>query len=242
MSTEYYSGQGRLSIARWKNGKVGAFRFLGNVPKLEISTKVDKLEHQESHTGQRLKDKVIIKGKSISYSYDIEEITNENLAMAYQGLVSISEAGTAVTETSPETLTKGDLWALKHQNVSDVAIVDSTGTPQPLAEGVDFSVNKKFGSIEILTDLASLKLPLSVTYNHGTSTTIEFMQDAAGEYALRFEGLNTAEDNAPVLIQIYKTQQDPAGKFDVINDDFASMTIEGEALAVDGKLASITKV
>ena len=243
MSTEYYSGQGRLYIAKYNNGVLGPYRWLGNVPKLELTTEVETLEHQESYTGSRLTDKKIIRGKTVGYSYDLEEITTENLALAYQGLIEQVEAGTATSATSPIDIKLGDLWTFKNQGLTNVVIVDSTsGTAQPLVVDVDYKLNDKFGSVEIIGDLSSLTLPLIATYDHSPATKIKFLKAASGEYALRFEGLNTAEENAPVLVELHKASQEPAKQFGLINDEFATLSIEGEALAVDGDIVTITKI
>lgn len=236
--SEYYSGQGRVSVARIKNGAVGAYRWLGNVPSLSLDTKVDTKEHKESYTGQRATDKVITTGKEITVKFSLEEIQDENLLMAFQGTKETVAGQTITGETSP-TLTKGDVWYLKNTSASNVVLTDSAN--QPLAEGVDYSIDPPYGRITLL-NVGTLTMPLKADYKTASVTKIKFLDDAQGEYALRFEGLNTAEDNAPLLVEVHKMQIDPAKSFDLINNDFNKFDIEGKALMTEQGLATITKL
>jgi hypothetical protein len=56
-------------------------------------------------------------------------------------------------------------------------------------------------------------------------------------YALRFEGMNTANDDAEVLVEFYKVQIDPAG-IDLISDNIGKFTLNGSVLYDDTKVGN----
>lgn len=239
-NTNYFSGQGIVLVARHEtNGKLGKWLDLGNVPKLAIETNVSTKEHKESRTGQRLTDKKIITEKKVNVKFTIEELTKANLAMAFQGVIEKITTNSVVDEESRDDMEEGDFWVLNHVDVSSLTIKDNTS--QPLVENTDYKVNLKYGRIELLKK-GSLQMPLKASYTYANSEKIRFMQDSVGEYALRFEGLNTAEGDRPVLVEVKKISLDPAKTFDLINDDFTSIDIEGEALSVGGETVAVTQL
>lgn len=233
----YFSGQGKCFICQYEGDKPTNERFLGNVPKLSLKTSVSKKEHKESHSGFRAVDKVILTDKQVEVSFELEEVTLENLALAFAGKITEVAEKTIAKEPSGE-IGKGDNWALAHQKVSNVVIIDSQD--QPLIENVDYIVNADFGRITIITDSQVLKAPFKASYTAGTVKKVAFLQQSNPEYYLRFEGLNTAHDNRPVLVQIPKMSLDPASNFELINDDLNSFSLSGQALDIGNNPVSIT--
>lgn len=236
---EYFSGQGELTIAEYVNGKPKNFRFVGNAPKLTLGISVEKNEHKESHSGMRAVDKVIISEQNVEVSFTLEDVNAENLALAFgANLVDVAEK--SVTDEVSPTLSKGDNWILAHQNVSNVVIKDKA--EQPLVAGVDYIVNEAFGRITYISDSKTLQPPFKASYTAGTAKKVEFLKRMGVEYALRFEGLNTANNNRPVLVEVHKMTLDPASSFDLINDGINQFEIAGKALLANGKLVTITKL
>lgn len=233
----YFSGQGKCFIGQWVRGEKINERFVGNVPELSLKTSVSKKEHKESHSGFRTVDKIILTDKQVEVNFAIEEFTLENLALAFHGKIKEVAEKTITKELSGE-IGKGDNWALAHQKVSDVVIVDNQD--QPLVENTDYIVNADFGRITIITESQTLKAPFKASYTAGKVKKVEFLQQSNPEYYLRFEGLNTADDNRPVLVEIPKIAFDPASNFDLINDDLNSFSLSGQALDVGANPVSIT--
>ncbi|UZA39150.1 hypothetical protein [Moraxella bovis] len=236
---EYYSGQGKVFVAPIVDGKTGAFRFVGNVPALSLETSVEKNEHKESHTGTRAVDKVIISEQNVEVSFTLEDVNIDNLALAFHGEI-IDVAGESITDAVLGELTKGDNWVLTHQNVSDVVINDKNS--QPLVVDVDYILDKTFGRITFISDSQTLKQPFTVSYTAGTAKQVKFLKKSNPEYALRFEGLNTAENNKPVLVQIHKMAIEPASTFDLINDELGQFEVTGKALMTNEGLVTISKL
>lgn len=239
---EYFSGQGRVYIAPWVGGKVGKPRWVGNVPELEIGVEVDKEEHKESYSGQRLVDHTMVKEIKTTFKAVLEEFTAENLALAFRASVKVVEGATVSNETvGGDALAVGDTLLLAHPSVSELTVKDSSGAAKTLKEGEHYEVDLKFGRITLLKT-EGLTAPLKAAYTYGKATEIDMMQAANEGYYVRFEGLNTAKGNAPVLIEMHKVDIDPAKTMNLIQDDLASFELEGNVLAVDGKTVRITKL
>lgn len=241
VKNEYYSGQGKLFIAPIRNGQVGSYRFLGNVPNLEVNVEIDKTEHKESHSGKRLTDFTLTKEVKTGFSATLEELSTENMALAFQGTV-VNEIGTKVTDELIKSANVGDVIFLSGIGFSDLKIKDSTTTSAVnLVEGEHYSVDAAYGRVTILkTD--GLTLPLKASFTKAATKRIDFMTENVEGYSLKFLGLNTANSDAPVMVEMTKVALDPAKTWALINDELGQLEITGNVLAVNGKTITVTKI
>ena len=227
MATEYqyFSGQGIVSLAPIVGGVIGAFRDLGDVSGLSNATSVSKVEKKENRSGQRATSKTVVKETKITGKMTLEELTPENLAMALRGTITTVTGGTVTNEViSPNTLTVGDVYRVAGLKPTALVIKDSTGTPVTLVAGVDYKINEN-GSITLLNK-TGFTGPLKASYTGATGKTIAAMQANVEGYALRFDGLNTADGDNPVIVQIPKVDIDPAKALDLIQDDFGKLDVD----------------
>jgi hypothetical protein len=134
----------------------------------------------------------------------------------------------ASPELSPAVLLAGDIWALKHQKVAAVVIKDSAVIPATVP-ALNYSVDADYGNITILNP-GSFVLPFKAEYTYAASDTIAFFSQSIQEVAMRFEGVNTADNNAKVLVEIYRVALSPTKELGLITNDFGKFTIEGDAL------------
>ncbi len=239
MSEIYFSGQGKLLVAqRLASGQPGKFAWMGNVPELVLTPQRQVREKRESYTGQRSVDLRLTQELNIGFRFVLERFSKQNLAMGLYGQSFDRAADTSATHTIPD-LEVGGIYSLPHADVSNVAIQDSTpSTPvdldeyDPEAETGHFIVNKAHGSIEIVGLPGSVEAPFPVTYDHGAQIDVAMFTQPAPERFYRFEGLNTAQGNQPVLVELYRGETNPFSDLPLINDEEAQMPIEG-ALLVD---------
>jgi hypothetical protein len=84
--------------------------------------------------------------------------------------------------------------------------------------------------------------PFSVTatYDSESQVQIEALTQPLSEISVRFEGLNTADDNSPVTVELFKFSIDPLKELALISDTFGSFQLEGSLLA-DGSRTSGSK-
>jgi TolB-like protein len=71
---------------------------------------------------------------------------------------------------------------------------------------------------------------VTVAYQYAKQYTSDSLTTGIQERYMRFEGLNTAEDNQPVIINVFKFSIDPLKELAMISDTFAQFVLEGSVL------------
>ena len=231
MST-YASFQGRVYLGkRDSNGNPIEVRSPGNVAELKLSLKTDVLEHYESQSGQRSLDNRMIKSKSATINLSIEEFTKENLALALYGTHVATASGTVTDEPIGGAVpVVGDRYFLAHPKVSTLVVKDSAGTPATLTLGTHYTADTDFGAIQFL-DTTGLTAPFKASYAFGDVSEIGIFTQPLPERYLRLEGLNTAQGNAKVLVELYRVAFDPLKELALISTEYNKFDLEGSLLA-----------
>ena len=242
MST-YASFQGRVYLGkRDASGNPTDVRSPGNVAELKLSLKTEVLEHFESQTGQRSLDHRMVKQKAATIMLTIEEFTKENLALALYGSFVQSQSGNVQAQPIPAPIL-GDRFLLAHPKVSALVVKDSAVPPSTLALGVDYTAELDFGAIQFLrldngaTPPVPYVAPIKAAYAFGETTEIGIFTQPLPERFLRFEGLNTAQGNAKVLVELYRVAFDPLKELSLISDEYNKFELEGSLLADNTKPA-----
>jgi hypothetical protein len=229
----YFSGQGRVYIgARDSNGNPQGLSFVGNVPELKVSLSVETLEHQESTSGQRLTDLQLIKTKKGEFSCTLEELIAVNLSLALYGSTVEQTSGSVTAESLPNPTTVGSLYLLAKQNVSSVVVKDSSATPKTLPS-TQYSLNAKHGSLSITNKSTGGPYvePFKIEYAYGTAQSTALFTQPLPERWVRFEGLNTADSNREVVIDLYRVAINPAKELSIITDELLKFELSGQVLA-----------
>lgn len=241
----YYSGQGVVMLAkRDANGNPMGFSPIGNVSDLKISVGVSTLEHKESHTGQRATDLRLTTETKCSLSMTVENFVAANLADALRGTDTEIAGGSAVD--IPVKAFAGMISGLPNIKVSNVTIATDEATPKTLTAypGTggkwDFRVNADAGSIlfngnaatrDKLVTIPAGGVACLVDYDYDAQIQVDALTEGAKELYMRFEGLNTAEENAPVVVEVFKFLTDPLKELSLISDGIQQFTLEGSVLA-----------
>ncbi len=228
-TNHYYSGQGVVMLAqRDENGNPKGFIPIGNVSDLKISIGVSTLEHKESQTGQRATDLRLTTETKASLSMTVENFIAANLADALRGTDTEVAAG-SVTDASI-TAYLGKVVSLPHVHVSNVKVND--GATQ-LVQGTDYWVNADAGSIRFADAIQGIVDgdELKVSYSYAKQIRVDALTEGAKELYMRFEGLNTAEGNDPVVVEVFKFLTDPLKELSLISDGIQQFTLEGSVLA-----------
>lgn len=101
-------------------------------------------------------------------------------------------------------------------------------------DGTDYTVNCEGGSINILP-LSVIFPPgissIELAYSHTAHEQVDALTTVKQERWLRFEGLNTARGNKPVIVDIFKFAPNPLAEQELINEEITQLTITGKALA-----------
>lgn len=245
VSNSYYSGQGIVMLAkRDVNGNPMGFTPIGNVSDLKISVSVSTIEHKESQTGQRAIDLRLTTETKSALSMTVENFIAANLADALRGTDTLVAAGAATAETI--TCYLGKIVSLKHIQVSAVVVKNGAAT---LVAGTDYTVNTEAGSIKFAPTIGTVADgdELTVAYSFAQQQQIDALTEGAKELYMRFEGLNTAEGNVPVVVEVFKFLTDPLKELSLISDTIQQFTLEGSVLAdstktVGSKFFRVTKL
>jgi len=109
-------------------------------------------------------------------------------------------------------------------------LTDSAGTPATLILGTHYTVDTDFGAVQFL-DVSGFTAPFKASYTFGTATEIGIFTQALPERFLRLEGINTAQNNAKVLVELYRVAFDPLKEISFISDEYNKFELEGSLLA-----------
>lgn len=237
-----FSGQGIVTIAKLdSNGVPGSFRDVGNVPDFSVGLKETLKQHKESRTGTRAIDFQLTTEQAIEVKATLEEFQSENLKLAVRAsTVTSHNSGTVsgTAATSPTGMVAGDSFTIPDVvNITAATVKDSAGSPVTLVEGEDYTIDKGFGTITII-DPTGFTQPFLVTgVTHGASKEVAMFTAAKASYCIRFNGVNTADGNKKVLVELYSVQLSPAATLSFISDDYGKFELSG-AVQVDNTKAA----
>lgn len=228
----YFSGQGVVMLAdRDNSGNPTGFTPVGNVSDLKITVAASVLEHKESHTGARGTDLRLTTELKCGLSMTMENFIAQNLADALRGEVT-SITGTSVTNQAAKFY-PGKVISLGKINVSAVTVTDPSPTPANLVAGTDYFLNADAGSIQFADTVTGLVSgdALEIDFTYGDQKRVDSLTVGAPTKYMRFEGLNTADSNAPVVVEVFKFLTDPLKELSMISDGIQQFVLEGSVLA-----------
>lgn len=239
----YFSGQGVVMMGEIDaDGNAHALRPIGNVSALAIAISTTRTEHRESQSGARGIDKVITTEVGASVNMTVEHLIQENLALGLYG--ETGDIAAITDQEQPEfNVTLGTVTAIPALSLSTVTVEDShTAGAKTYVEGENFRLNKEAGSIywftaeeqtaagasEVLADAD----PVAITFSSGEHKQLDGLTTSAAPVRfLRFEGLNTVENNDPVVVEIFRFETAPLAEYALINEEISNIALEGTALA-----------
>lgn len=228
MVDRYYRGAGSCFLSNRDpvTGQPdGGFRFLGNVPMLRISTTVQQVKHNESYSGQSLTDLVIETTKEVTLGIQLESFDEENLMLALFGSPT-AIAGATISAESLKAPGPGRSVPLANINLTSFTSLSSGGT-----QGTDYTVNLKTGMISFSAASAiAAGTALTANYVCAAAEKISAFTRTNQEYWLRFDGLNTAEGDNPVVIDCFRVRFTPAKEWSLIGNELSSLELDGDAL------------
>lgn len=241
MPDRYYRGQGKVYFSE-KNAATGqpqgGFKFLGNVPELMLRQETENLEHKESQTGQSLVDLRIEIAKTATMMMTLESWEADNLAIALYGTKTIIAGATVTSEDVTAAL--GVYTPLARVNLTSFTSLTNAGATTTYINGTDYTVDLKGGMLYIPTGGAiTAAQALKANYVAGSTEKVSAFTTPVKEYWLRFNGLNTAEEDAPVIIDAYRVRFNPQQEIQMISNELSVMQLEGSVLW-DSKLPDTT--
>jgi hypothetical protein len=147
--------------------------------------------------------------------------------------------GTTTTLTAANTFVAGDkvyLQGLTGAGASALngkmhTVVSSTGTAFVISTDTSALTITATGTPKFIAE----KTAVVVDFTWADNYIVEALTQPATELFMRFEGLNTAESNDPVVVEVFKFSTDPLKELSMITDTFQMFQLEGSVLADLGR-------
>lgn len=248
---DYNLGRGVLMISQLDSstGRPIEYRDLGNAPAFSLGIDIEELLHQSSRLGLRTVDKRLVISQTANVSFTLEELSADNLALFFSGATATATnpavVGLTIYQVSA-SLVKGRWYQLQHQTsgvramgiaAADVTVTeDADGTPNVLVLGTDYTVDEEMGMVFILpgggasegetlslTLAAEAGAPANVTQTTG-------LQVSGVDYAIKFLGVNPADDDQRFELELHSVQISAEGDFSLISEgDLTQMQFTGAA-------------
>lgn len=235
----YYYGQGKV-WSRRLNVAGGKWRWWGDVSALTISMEMEKLQHKESYSGNKGIVRDFAVSKAMTLNATLHQLDTDSLAELIYGATSTVATGSVVSEPLG-TVDAGDTLKLDYPGVSDLVVTDSTGSPVTIAD-THYVLDGRFGSVEFKTLPSSPAptMPLKAAYTYKAHKAVNMFTQPQPIIQFRYEGINLAESNAPVIVEIYRMSTDPLQELALINNDtsLAGVPVSCAALLDSSKSAT----
>lgn len=240
-NTRLYRGQGQVFLGKRVSGKPAELDFIGNVSELMLNPQTEKIEHSESQTGYNSVDKVLERALKVEMSMTTDSMTSDNLARLVFGKITKDAIATITNES--QTAYIGKYLILNNVNLTAFTSLTNAAASTTYALGTAYEVvDLAAGMIKIIGGSITNGQEVRANYAIGASETVAAFGTPNTEYYLRFNGLNSAENDNPVIIDCFKVRFAPASDMPMINNDgFAEYKQSGTCLfdaaqPVNGKL------
>ena len=235
IATPYrYAGQGRVLVSdRLADGTPAGFFDIGGVSKVDIICQDTILEHFSSVTGAAVRDKVFHLKRTVNVAITVTQLSISNIAWMFSGGVVDIPGGVSNTVISAKV---GAIHALDYVNVSSVVVTSADGSII-YVEGLNYTINAEAGSIHINEDQSVAVDPiidgaaLLLSFSYTNQTEISPFTDNDSVVSLRFEGLNTAAEDKPVVLNFYKVSRGILKKFSVLSGHAATVDLDLQLIA-----------
>lgn len=255
-TSDYWLGRGSLHLGSINptTGKPIGFRHLGNLVGLSMGLESDTLEHVNSRSGIRQVDREISLSQKVNISITLDETSNfDNLALFMAG-AAVKDADKTVggnaarTDSATDVLLTTDAFkglsyelvsaaGLRFYDLKNAVTVKSgaSSAANTLVLGTDYEVDAKWGTIHLLSTSSTFVDGHSLYFSYtsaGTESTLDLVnmltQSKISGF-LRFKGINPANSDKQMLIDLHSVSLKADGEINWIGEDIAELTLTGVA-------------
>jgi len=191
--TENYKiGGGQLYIKYPENDN---FQYFGQTNAVNISVKTEKVEHTNTENATQTEDLQVTKSVSAEVKFTTNDLRKEVIALAFAGKNSVSTQSSGSQSDYDLGKVKGLMvYDLDNKvKVYDVVVKyddddDDSTDPKIAVEGVDYSVDYEYGSIEIAENSACIGHDTKVDFKYKEATIIDYtsLDETSKEVSLMF--------------------------------------------------------
>jgi hypothetical protein len=225
--SRYFLLRGNIDLAeRLATGEPGALDELGESPDLEITIDEERAENMSTGGAFNEKDLSVTTYVGCKGTLKVKEVEGVNLPLALFGQET-SEAGATVTaQAFPSGIADGDKVFLPGRpiGVTALSIVDSNGTPATLALGSDYEADLDFGTVKFL-DVSGFTQPFKATFTKPAIKSVSIGAQVPTEKFLFFRGIDIADEERPVVVEMYRTKLSPSKRIPLKSADGKEVTV-----------------
>lgn len=232
MANNYVLGRGRIYFDRFDSaGDSTGFRYLGNTPAFSVTRAAQALDHYDSDSGVKVKDKSVTLSEDLGMTFETDNISLENLALWYGGTTAAGSTVSAVTDETlglPAPVVPGVAYYVGADNISGVTVAKTTGG----AAVTDFVVDAAGGLVTFGGAGYANTDALTVTYDAAAVTTTGRINDPTSigtiYGALRYVSDNPVGGNQTQVFTYVKLTAN--GAYDLKGDSWQKLSFTGEVL------------
>jgi len=167
-------------------------------------------------------------------------LMNDGAVIGLAGLTTAGTAPSAITVGNPTIVTVantaviGEYVSFTGFAGADAALVNSKTAKIVFASPtvVHLDINTVGKTITLGVPLSAFDgVAITVDYVYADQKLSAAMTGAALDYFLRFEGLNTADANKPVIVDVFKFAVSPLKELALISEGIGQFVLEGSVLA-----------
>lgn len=210
------------------------FYNIGNCGQLEFAFDEEKKEQPNYMTPGGGNANSLSKISSFTGSMTLIDYTPENLALALRGSVTAVTAGAVVDEAQASVGNDGELiptsFPIDHTQAITVKKTDDTA----LAVDTDYTVTSN-GIVVVGTggiDATGVK----ISYTKAAGAIMEALVASGEEFTLLFDGLNDAQNGAPVNIRCHRIKMSPTSGLNFLGGEFGEIPITFDVVS-DGDIS-----
>jgi len=235
MADTYFFGQGSLYMAErdMATGLLSGFLPFGDVSSLSL-TLSGKLDHTAVSFGVAPSRFGVVPGEVMRVTAVVDNFSAANLALLLYG-----QFFTVPTNLHGDTIKAhvGRWCNLTHINVVTLNSVMNVAATQAYMEGADYEIDKPNGMLWINPQglIADLQ-DITVHYMYGAHDIIPAGTTLPSFLYLRFNGLNVADGNKSVVVDIYKVRVRPLQQLPLIAEQFVPLVLEGDIYYDDAQV------
>jgi hypothetical protein len=208
--------RGRIGIAdRLASGEPDAITYLGDTSDIELKLAAEHVENTNNNSAIASLDLRVAHTLNGTGTLKLKDDAATILKMALYGTEVLPAGGAFVAANAIfPTVVVGGTYRIPggRRNLSSLVIVDSTGSPQTLTLGTHYTADLVNGTVTILSlSTPTMVQPLKASGTEATGQKQYPMLNARSlEKYLIVEGINIADSDKAVVVEIYRASFSPA--------------------------------
>ena len=206
-------------------GAAAPARYVGSVSACNVQHEEENLRQRNfGREGGTLN--TVSRLDQVNVGITFQSLSVENLARVLRGGVTDITAD-AVTEEQA-TAYLGALVRTEFMNIENVVVTDSTSSTT-YVEGTDYRVTGA-GIVPLEGGAITDEEEILISYDYTAQQVVEAFTQGQQEYGLYFDGVNEADNNRNVVVDIHRLKLGLPEQLDLIGEGFITMATTGEAL------------